>query len=1204
MEKSLNNIEKSLSKSGAGGTKTDALGGLATSLDTLVDALSSKKFDSKKASDIIGFTKSLVRIANTVDVKSARAFQGFTSGLSDAFETILKVMSPVNILKLAIASKMLFDGKDSILKKIVRGMTDAFQGMDASKARDGAKAISFLGEGMLSLTKALKGLIIIGVAAPIVAIGALVAITAAKAFMSLVEGRDAKKVEAGGKALGALGKAMITFSAGLATVVLVTMVAGPVRILEAIAVVAAFSFTFALIGKAAEGIRKGATAFAFVGLAIFGFSAALASLSLVMMLVPPQDLLMGIGIVGSFAAAFYVMGKYAPTISEGALVMILGVSLGLFLFSGALMFFQNAIAKIGWKEVGLGLLLIGSMGALFSLFGEMSPEITAGSAAFGEIGLSLATLSLGLMVFGVALKLYDLKTVGIGAALLVGIGVSFAILGTMAASVTAGVATMAEMGMGLAFFSGGILAYGLAIKGLMWLFEKDYVQGIATATGILLGLGLAFAGIGVFAVPIGAGAAAMMTVGIALLSISAGILVFGLAIKALQAIFKDDLINAGVIGGAILIGLGVAFSAIGVMAPLLALGAASAVLLGGSLIITSVGLLVFGGAMKLLKNADLLEDDKKEGGKKLLGMEILPKIASEFASIGKYAIMPSFWAGVATSIGMGAALRSIGEGLESAAGALTKGISISDLQTKVFGENGLIPSIASSFAEIGKKTGSSLLSKFMGTDDVSMGIRVSRGMGEVLKELAGGIAAFANFEKFPITTPDGKGTTVNLLEMVGENGKLRIALVGPDGTSGILTALTGIFAKIGKENPQESGWFAKDGDVQKGVNAVKGIGSVLSEIAGGIIAFGNFENFPVKEMRGGKLVDTTKNLFTFVGPGGELEKALTGDGKNPGILTSLSGIFADIGNKYGGESGWFGKDSPVKKGIDAVKGIGGVLSELAGGIIAFGTMDTNGVPVYGKDGKITGYQKLDYNAVQASITSVLTMLPNIISKINFGDEKASKNKIEQLKSMTSIIADLAKSGDGLKGFADNLAKAGNAFGTFSAGFDKFAPRLDNFTKFSDSFKNIVAGQSKFDDFAKSMGTLKGNVNTFNVENLKLTESLMKSLAILSKNPDSVGKQIKDSLETALKQLVEALNSLEKTTKEAGQNASIPGADNLTQMLSPMTKPAAPEAKTSQPQPQNYTDLINAVNLMRSSIDSMNSKIKSGKGGAILVENKS
>jgi hypothetical protein len=72
--------------------------------------------------------------------------------------------------------------------------------------------------------------------------------------------------------------------------------------------------------------------------------------------------------------------------------------------------------------------------------------------------------------------------------------------------------------------------------------------------------------------------------------------------------------------------------------------------------------------------------------------------------------------------------------------------------------------------------------------------------------------------------------------------------------------------------------------------------------------------------------------------------------------------------------------------------------------------------------------------------------------------------------------------------------------------------------------------------------LKENVNAFNVENLKVTDSLMKSLAILSKSPDALGQQIKESIENAFETLVDAIS---KMIKEMTPPPPPPSPDPVT-----------------------------------------------------------
>lgn len=119
--------------------------------------------------------------------------------------------------------------------------------------------------------------------------------------------------------------------------------------------------------------------------------------------------------------------------------------------------------------------------------------------------------------------------------------------------------------------------------------------------------------------------------------------------------------------------------------------------------------------------------------------------------------------------------------------------------------------------------------------------------------------------------------------------------------------------------------------------------------------------------------------------------------------------------------------------------------------------------------------------------------------------------------------------------------------------------------------------------------MKENVNAFNVENLKLTDSMMKSLAILSKAPDTTGDKIKESIDEAMKQLVEAIEKI------AGSSEQQSGAiDKLSQSIGTSmfgeSKPAekgatTPGAKSaaSPQQTSDMTALIAAVNTLNSKL---------------------
>ena len=1378
-------MEKSLGATGKGGAKaTGVLAGLAQGVNSLVAALSVKKFDDKKANTILEFSRGLVQIVNSVDASKAKDFGEFATGMSAAFETILSVVSPVKLLKLKIGTAILFSGKKPLIQQIAEGMQKAFANVDAAKAKEGAEAIKVMGEGLLSLSKAMARFALIALVAPLVLIGALVVRAVIGMFVSL--GKKAKQIEEGGNAIKALGKGLAYFSAGLAALVLVVMIANPARIAGAIAVLALFALTFALMGKVSWHIQRGARAVAKMGLALWAFSVGLATFMLVLLIVKPAMVLTGITVIAAFGVLFALLGidKIARQIAQGALLMI-GMAYALFLFSGGLMVFGLAIKLYKPKDLLMGALVIAEIGLAMALLGKYEKTITEGAFVMAEMGVGLALFSVGLLLFGLAVKLFDFKDIVVGALLIAGLGLAFGLVGLMAAEVFAGAIAVAEMGVALISLSVGLILFAVAIKILSALFD-DLGEAGKIAGGILLGLGLAFAVIGLLSAAIAPGAAAMITVGFALISVAVGIIIFGLAIKALQALFGDDLTEAGKIAGGILLGLGLAFAALGLLSLPIALGAIATVLMGASLVVFSVGLLVFTGAAALLMkvfNSDKLDlignsvrdflinfglafsavglliipialgsaammlmgasliifgagllvfgaamyfiDSKglfvtdAEGRPSIKGVDILPSIAAALTDVGLYAFNPLFWSGVAASIGMGASLVMIGSGLMLASESLEKTKDINGLVNNLFGDGGLIPVMAESYAKIGEKYGGGFLASFLGMDAVSIGIRTTRGFGEVLQELAGGIAAFADFTQFPIKVPDPKDPSKLIYRTVNVFSDIIPPLT--ENLPLILSTLANVFADIGNQYGGEGGWLSgEDSPVKKGIDAVKGLGTVLSELAGGIVAFANFSEFPIQipdPKDPSKLIYKAVNLFESIP---KIKEALIGDGViqgkltgKTGILMSLAEVFAEIGNKYG--DGFF-SDGPVKQGVDAVKGIGGVVAELGQGILAFANMQ-RGLPNYGPDGKFNGtYTPFSLDEVKNNITNVLNTLPNVFAGIDVdamnqakekanaavplaeaiskvgkalqelvvekkGGEKESlvaligpginqivkdtaaiqldTEKVKVLDYLSYVLQRFSGLGEGLKTFSTGLVSAGEAiakfgdyianiptyvdmlnslattlgatgtviysfgfdllkfsdlvtqsdfnegkllqlnslydvlyrlsslspnlmmlsaamtangggFSAFARGFSTFSTQLQKFVTYEKSFSSLVknAYDYKFDRFANDMGVLKENVNAFEVEKLKLTDSMMKSLAILSKDPDALGETISESIETSFDKLVDALTEIVGKQQSSQTSFFEEMKSGMSNMFAGGGAAAQPAANSATPAPVN------------------------------------
>ena len=1200
MEKSLKGIASSLDASAKGGGKSN---GALSSLSVGVSALSSatNKFNSKNSKAIVEFATDISKVAQSIDTESAAAFGEFMSGLAAGIDAIAAIVSPGKLLKLVIGTKILFGGKNSIIKQLVSGMTSAFKDADPKKAKEGAEAIGILADALMTLSKAMGTLALIGLVAPLVAIGALTARAIIGLFTSV--GKNAKAIQDGGKAIGSLGKGLMLFSAGLATFMLVILIVKPAMVLTGIVVLAAFALAFALLGQVSRYIDSGAKAIAWMGLGLFAFSAALATYMLVLLLVTPKLVMIGIAVLGLLAGAFALIGwlDKAGNIKKGAQgVMVMGE--GLFFFAIGLAAFSLAMRLVTMETAIVGPLIIASLGAAFWAVGAMNKGnfVQSGATAMIEVGFALMAISAGILIFGLGLKALqaifgdDLSTAGIIAGgILLGLGLAFAGIGFAAGLIAPGAAAMISVGFALMSISAGILIFGLAIKGLQAIFGDDLTQAGVMAGGILIGLGLAFAAIGLLSPFIIIGSVAVILMGVSLILFSGGVMLFGLAVNKLVDIFGSTEKAAEGMKG-ILDSIGGAIASMGWSIIPITLGSAALMLMGVSLMLVSGGLFMFGKAMSYLDEQGLLI--KGGDGWEMKGASLLVSLVGVFADIGWEAFSPWPWAGIAFSLAMGVSLFTLGLGLKKAADALAAIPDMNKFIFNLFGPMGVIPAMADAFGYIGEKYGGGLLSSWFGTDPVSMGVRAVRGMGGVLEELAGGIAAFANFSEFPVKIPNPKDrskliySTVNLLEMVP---KIQEVLTGK---GGLLLALSEVFAEIGTKYGGEGGWFGGDGPTQKGIDAVDGMGKVLSEIAGGIIAFARFDEFPIQipdPKDPSKLTYKSVNMYDMIP---KIKTALIGDGSagGGGILFSLAAVFGSIGARY---PDGFLTDSYVKQGVDAVSGIGGVISELAEGILAFAELE-RGLPIMvpDKDGKPKWngqYKPIKLGAIKNNIERVLLVLPSVFAKLDIDALTIAKQKAKLIKPLAESIGDISESlkkllidapeggktrrtmigllgpsikqfaddikgvkfdpqqlkdldalakifdrfsslGDTLDPFAKGLVATGNALVSFSNGFQKFGTQIEKFSKFEQSFSNLVKNQStyKFDKFAESVGVLKKNVNEFNVEKLKLTDSMMKSLAIMSKSPDALGKTISDSIEKSFEELIKAIKEL--TEAEAAQ----------------------------------------------------------------------
>ena len=1021
MEQTLIRIEQKIAPSGAqsgapgsaprsGNQSTSNLAAVALSVKLIVDALSAKNFKSKNADTVANFIQRVVDTTRDIDSTSLEQLASFTTGITNFIET-MSSLSLMGIAKIALAGKLLFSGENSVIKKIIRGAVEAvqeFSGDNLIKLKQAGIGISLLANGLKTLASALAIMGLVAIAARLIAVGVIVALTTVKVFMSL--GTQLKEMEAGFKAISILGKGLIVLAAGLATMALVATIVDVSLWVEIAAVILGVSSMFWLIGKMGPKITEGAEAIDKIAKSLVALSAGIALVALVLFVIKqidPDLIWQSVLLVAAYGIVFALIGKAAAQIAKGSLAIVLGIGLGLFFFAGAIMLLGMALSSIGGIAAAiLGPFIIGLYAAVFTAIGVEAGLILEGSLAVGIIGISLLLFSAGLMVFG------------------------------------------------------------LAIKGLMNMFGSDIAEAGLIAGAVIIGFGLAFAAVGnpltvAFTL---LGAAAMIVVSVALLTIAVGMTVFGVAVKAALAM---GTIEKG-----------------------------------------------------------------KDGKYKFIGIDAIVSIMEGFGSIGwKTSIKAGL--GAIAAVGVSVALVTLSVGLLAASYALSKIPARKDFTENLFNSNkdGIIDILFQQFANIGDSYGDFNVKN--GTDPASRGAIAVRNIGNALSSLAGGIVAFADVNNVPVQIAKNGKLVYSTVSLVDTVENIKSVFLGDDdkkgNKKGLLYSLANVLSAIGDDKKITGVQVPGDGvgsifkrflskisgdnPIGRGIKAVASIGDVLSALAGGITAFAVVDNIPIQVAgKDGKLTYIGVKLDTvlsnirkvLLGPNNsDSTKAIVLDPAQPGLLTVLSTIFADIGKTYGDEG--FFSDGDVKKGANAVKSMGDAISGIAQGILAFA--DTNKAVPTGfdpKTGKPTGFATLNIENIKNSVINLIESLPKTFAKLDMKQLNLAVKNAEEFKSFNSIIKDI---GDSIKDVSDSIIPKGrkdekgvltmlseeiNNFVKFLAGdpikdsmissLDKLFTVFNKFSSIATSFRQFVAGfqgfNSVFGSFGVNMKNFSKNFTAF------------------------------------------------------------------------------------------------------------------------------
>ena len=787
----------------------------------------------------------------------------------------------------------------------------------------------------------------------------------------------------------------------------------------------------------------------------------------------------------------------APAVIAGSLAI--GISIRIFL--GILGNMEGVDKKLSVIETLSRTALAYSIGMAATAI--LAPLVLVGSFVFG--------LSVRLLVFAIgktektekslqSLGLLGLSVIGfvIGMAITGYLGIDV-LKGTLLFTASlivlnlglriAGDKTTIKGALSLALIGPAAIIFALSMQIFSSIIGDDYQKFIIPTLVIGITAGVFFI-IGKGAKEIALGALAFAAIGLSLLVFNMGYIPF---IKTINTVTPESFATQALVLGAFGVGfvaLGAAIAALGgtaFLAPLLYAAA------GVSLIALAEGL-------KAMKALDYKESDAKNlsytlGAVAMAFSGVNPE-EGFFANVGNmFSRVVQSGVGIASAglyTAAGIALLTLSKGLTA-----FKEIKFTEEDSKQLAVS--LSAVTTGFAlagGAGQVPSTSFFGQMFGfkANVVNEGIRSVRGAGKALKDVADGLIAFQELIKQQVVfgEPDGDGKY--------QEGTLGYAITN---TIGFIQSAFAAVVREGDES--DTGLFGalgfKQNVVQKGIQAVQGAGTELTNIANGLKTFQELVTQQIDFSPEGKLATAVKDSITFVGKafsgiGGDTQKAewlgFTWDQNKVGAgikavqgagteltnianglktfqdlvtqkvdfspegslaqavsktVTFVGEAFSAIGGKTQKKKGWFGftwDQNKVNAGVKAVKGAGTELTNIATGLSKFeGIQDAKAL-----GDKITTL----FNSMGSSFTSLYAKDPKI-------NDKMSKvaTFVTQVGNQ-AIKGALDKAADGFQGIADainsvELDKA-NAMGDLFKGASKLSSDAKAYQKLVEAVEEI------------------------------------------------------------------------------------------------------------------------------------------------------
>lgn len=332
------------------------------------------------------------------------------------------------------------------------------------------------------------------------------------------------------------------------------------------------------------------------------------------------------------------------------------------------------------------------------------------------------------------------------------------------------------------------------------------------------------------------------------------------------------------------------------------------------------------------------------------------------------------------------------------------------------------------------------------------------------------------------------------------------------GVAGGLIALSGAFAVIG--NPFTLVFLLS------GVAAAIGIGVAINQLGKGIMKFNNF----------------SRKDFDKAGQGIK------------SIMNAIKEPLADIGNQTSGS--WLFSTNPVSQGIEAVQGLGGVMSSLAQGVRDMANLTFTEYEV--RNGKLVPVKRRqlttkDFKAVGENfdliINSVKAPLVAIGKSGGFFTDSDFKNGIDEISELGSIFDPLTNLVDTFSKYSQkDMLSVGENVGVLLKSLNKtfgntpeFDYDFDVLSDFADVVEELADSSDALTDFADSFETIADSIERINksLDGNKFKKIMDVSRQIESLASGKMNDKFAELLELVGEKMTDVLEKIEEAINTSG-----------------------------------------------------------------------